>query len=406
MQTVTEILIDFSQSMDEKLALTKSALLNDIIPELDYSSKIAIKTFTGTKEKLPIIKEVLPLSITNKEQLLNAINSLQNPDGNTPIAAAIKNSVISLKEYAAFNKTILLITDGEENCGGDYLAEVDIAKKDGINCHIHIIGIGLNEQAAKKAESISTLSNGSFNAIPFTKGQTVYNQNVVRQHLTSFYKAVKQPVLQKSNLASAMSASTNNSTLQQDFKKINDTAAETLKPTEDVLSTDGSLNFIIEEIKEIRKELNGLKNDKEQVPEFVEDEELNERIRKASEEYLFEILKKKYPERVNWLNQSGESYLDHDFEILNFDGSVEYYIECKGTGKAKPTFYLTKEEWRLFLNHTKNYQIYFVNNSFNNPTYIFIDNLLDWMLKGKIVPYLIDRQVIKEERVFLTHIDL
>jgi len=115
------------------------------------------------------------------------------------------------------------------------------------------------------------------------------------------------------------------------------------------------------------------------------------------------LLKKKYPERVKWLNQNGESNSDHDFEILDLDGeTIEYYIECKGTPKNKPTFYLTKNEWWLFLNHTKNYQIYFVKNSFNNPSPTFIDNVLDWLLKGKLVPYLKERDIIKEDRVFLT----
>jgi len=49
-----------------------------------------------------------------------------------------------------------------------------------------------------------------------------------------------------------------------------------------------------------------------------------------------------------------------------------------------------------------NYQIYFVKNLFGNPIHTFIDNMLDWLLKGKLVPYLKERDVIKEERVFLT----
>jgi hypothetical protein len=68
------------------------------------------------------------------------------------------------------------------------------------------------------------------------------------------------------------------------------------------------------------------------------------------------------------------------------------------------TFYLKKMSGDFSL--ITNYQIYFVKNSFDKPSHIFIDNLLDWMLKGKIVPYLIERQLIKEERVFLTHIEV
>ena len=406
MQTVTEILIDFSASMSEKLVLTKSSLLQDIIPDLDYSSKIGIKTFTATKDKQPIIKSVLPLSITNKEQLITAISSLDNPDGNTPIAAAIKSSVDSLKEYLAFDKKIILVTDGEENCNGDYEKEVNIAISEGINCEIHIIGIGLNEKAIKQAEKIKTLSKGSFSSIPFVKGQTVYQQNVVRHNLAPFYTAVK-PIIQQPSPITASTPIQNKTvvTIPEPTNITND-VKEVVAPKETLTSNEEGFKLIMDEIKEIRKELKDLQKGKEQVIETVEDEVLNERIRMASEEYLFEILKKKYPDRVKWLNETGESYSDHDFEILDLDGSVEYYIECKGTPKAKPTFYLTKDEWRLFLNHTKNYQIYFIKHSFDKPNHIFIDNLLDWMLKGKILPYLIERAAIKEERIFLTHIEV
>ena len=81
---------------------------------------------------------------------------------------------------------------------------------------------------------------------------------------------------------------------------------------------------------------------------------------------------------------------------------VEYYIECKGTAKQKTTFYMTKSEWKLFLNNTRNYQIYFVQNALSQPTHIFISNVLDWILRGKLLPYLKTRDIIKEERVFLT----
>jgi len=406
MQTVTEILIDFSTSMREKLFLIKSTLLQDIIPDLDYSSKIGMKTFTATNEKEPIIKPILPLSITNKEQLNAAIESLDNPDGNTPIAAAIKSSVNSLKEYVAFDKKIILITDGEENCNGDYEKEVNIAISAGINCEIHIIGIGLSEEAAKQAEKIKTLSKGSFSSILFVKGQTLYQQNIVRHNLAPFYAAVKPIVQQSSQINSPTTVQNKNINQIPGTKDSAIEVKDTAPPNGTSTYTEEGVKLIMYEIREIRKELKDLRNEKDQIPEIIEDEELNERIRKASEEYLFEILKKKYPERVKWLNEKGESYSDHDFEILDLDGSIEYYIECKGTPKGKPTFYLTKDEWRLFLNHTKNYQVYFIKHSFDKPGYIFIDNLLDWMLKGKIVPYLIERAVIKENRIFLTHIEV
>jgi len=404
METVTEILVDISGSMKNKMIATKQALLNDIIPELDYSSRIGIKTFsTLGKPKQLSINPILPLNKTDKEVIKQKIQSISCSDGGTPIAATIKASVQSLAEYIANDKVIILVTDGAETEGGDYVLEAKKATEEGIKCKIHVIGIDLKEEDKLKAKEIARITGGTPNFI--TLPNSSYNQTQIRTNLTGFYQAVRKapqiqtvspPINQKA--PSFIKVPEPQSNMQA--KK------EETKPTHET-KTDGNINptleLIVEQIKELRKELAELKKERKEIPEFDEDPIENEKIRKASEEYLFEILNKKYPDRVKWLNQTGESNEDHDFEILELDGAtIEYYIECKGTPKNKPTFYLTKNEWRLFLNHTKNYQIYFVRNSFKNPNHIFIDNVLDWLLKGKIVPYLVEREVIKEERVFLT----
>lgn len=402
METVTEILIDFSGSMKEKLSFTKQVLLEDVIPNLDYSSRIGIKTFTSHKNE-PQIKQVLNLNITNKEEIIQTINSLGTPDGGTPISAAIKASVLTLKEYAANDKKIILVTDGEES-GGNYVAEAKKASAEGINCQIHIIGIGLNDKAKSQAEEISKITRGSVSSIPYTKN-SLSNSAIIRDSLSPFFLSIKSTpniILSSSNTANIEEV------IQKEVKPQPTIVAEPKieKLIENKISKSenwDALNIIMREITNIKEQLSELKADKIAIPELTEDAELMSKIRKASEEYLFMILNKKYPNRVLWLNENGESYADHDFEILDIDnGSIEYYIECKGTVSNKPTFYLTKNEWRLFLNHTKNYQIYFVKNSFGKPSHTFIDNLLDWLLKGKLVPYLKEKDIIKEERVFLT----
>lgn len=415
MQTVTEILIDFSTSMKEKLVLTKQALINDIIPNLNYSARIGVKTFSAANDKKPIIKTVLPLSVTNKEQLTQAVSGLDKPDGHTPIAAAIKSAVDSLKEFMAYDKKIILITDGEENCGGDYTLEVNKAKTEGVNCQIHIIGIGLNSQAIQQAQNISKISNGTFSHIQYAK-DTVYSKNTINQNLTAFYASARQsapqPVNPPANVPQQNTIQQNNTNIvkadeskqeaEQTSKHINDNSDS--KGNGSVLK-DEVLKALADDVHEIKKQLQEIKQKRETVPDIVEDTELNERIRQLSEEFVFEILKRKYADRVKWLNQNGEKYDDHDFEITDVDNSIEYYIECKGAAKNNSTFYLTKNEWRLFLNHTKNYQIYFIKNTLSNPSSIFIDNLMDWLVKGKVVPYLKERQIVKEERVFLTLVE-
>lgn len=412
METVTEFVIDLSGSMKDKIAMTKHMLLSDIIPTLDYSSKIGIKSFSAVKDTEPIIQE-LPLSIVDKDAITKAVTALTVKQGGTPISEAIRRSVMTLKEYAASEKKIILVTDGQEDKGGDYVTECKKARSEGINCEIHVVGIGLNAVAETKAKEISKLTNGTYTNIIFAPG-TQYNQSAVKHNLSSFYAATAK----KSAITPIISVQPTSPIPKQVEAK---PVVQETKPTivadsskseeakliieEDLTTeTNSILKSLIKEIKEIRDEIKSLKNEKETIPDIVEDAELNENIRSISEKYLFELLKAKYPNRVKWLNENGESNLNHDFEVLVDVGSVdvEYYIECKGTAKQKATFYMTKSEWKLFLNNTRNYQIYFVQNSMSQPTHIFISNVLDWILRGKLLPYLKTRDIIKEERVFLT----
>ena len=115
-----------------------------------------------------------------------------------------------------------------------------------------------------------------------------------------------------------------------------------------------------------------------------------------------DCLKRNNGDRVKWLNERGESGQDHDFEVIDIDDTIEYYIDCKGTKSSKKTFMMTKNEWRLFLNQTKNYRVFFVSEALSEPKLTKIDNLLDWILKGKAVPYSKKNMKLKLERVVLT----
>lgn len=399
METVTEILIDFSGSMKEKMALTKSTLLKIVIPKLDFSAKIGVKTFSSLGIKL-IINQVLPLNLVNLEQLSNTVNLLGIPEGGTPLAMAIRESVITLSEFSANDKMLVVVTDGEETEGGNPEIEIQNAKSKGIDLQIHFIVIGQNDKTRLLAESLNKITNCSFSSIPFVQGSTTYNESTIKTHLANFFNSISdRPFIQTPPIINQQSIQIQNVDPSNNLK-VEDETKEVLSLLE---YAPADFQRIFDNLEEIKQQIKELKREKTEVPDYDEDQIINEQISKKSEEYLFCLLKKKYPERVNWLNEEGENYADHDFEIFDqTDKSIEYFIECKGAAQNRRTFFLTKKEWWLFLNHTKNYQIYFVRNAFGNPSHIFIDNLLDWVLKGKIVPLLLERAVVKEDRVYLT----
>ena len=433
MQTVTQILVDFSGSMKGKLEFAKRLLLEEVIPTLDYSAKIGVKTFRS-ENKLLKITETLPLSIVDKEQLTTAISGINSPDGGTPIAAAIRDSLTALKRYPAFDKRIILVTDGEENEGGDYEAEARSAGEQGIHCQIHIIGIGLNAPQEKKAISISSLTKGSTCNIPYSK-DAVYDQPKVQTSLTGFKNALKRETnptytgasLSSNRLQQPSTPSYNSSpssgvapqhptspikspitvspskppsdltTVSQEENKTADKKEETLsvkysieKESNPVSVFESGLlssvlNSVLQRMEDLSNEVKELKLELKNSREEKSSSQEQIKYRKtAANELVSSLLTKRYGDRVESLQ---EAQSDQIFKVLfEENGPVEYYVLSKIS--IDGAFYLNKEEWRLFLNNTKNTQVYLQLPDGSQPQYVLIDNLLDWLLRGKVVPYL------------------
>lgn len=180
MKTIIEILIDVSSSMNEtlpgnkkKIDFAKEILIDIIIPNLNYSDSIGIRLFGG---HCGIINEVENIPQTNFYKLKNFIETqIPEPHGSTPLALAITTSVDNLKREANADKEIYLVTDGEETCGGNIIDAAEYAASNGINCKIHIIGIGELTEAAIHQFDIITSKTGGKNINIGKKGTSKGN---------------------------------------------------------------------------------------------------------------------------------------------------------------------------------------------------------------------------------------
>lgn len=178
MNTVLELVIDFSLSMgpykdntrsyllpdgSTRMTLAKSALINDIIPTLDYTGVIGIRTFYS-KEKKPIIETVFEGKF-DRNIVISKIQSFTDPinTGGTPISAALQSSIDYLKKSPDIDKKIILVTDGEETDGGDFKVTAENGLKDHqIDYNIFIIGIGQNDTTAQKCKLLSESTKGGY----------------------------------------------------------------------------------------------------------------------------------------------------------------------------------------------------------------------------------------------------
>lgn len=436
--TIIEILIDNSGSMGymtgspehegkflidglTKMTLIKQVLTEQIIPTIDYSNQVIIRTFRTNIKKVAnkvVYETSLPIIFQgtfDKKNILNVIASIQDPPfGGTPITAAINVAVKNLAKHPNSDRKIIILTDGEENGGGDYKeAAKKVEQLDGIPCKIFIIGLAQDEQSERKSRAIAT--GGYYNIK--SKSFTV---NEVQRVLAPLKAAVLQNTIQNIQTVTKTVQTTPITQAQNQITKVETVEKKIAKIKQEhkqatALQLDELENKIREQVLNTEKLLAELSSLKElfRVNSLLEtgidattlniDSEYSESIRQRSERFLYKVLCDKHGvTSVRWLNEKGESKSHHDFELLDEHGNTTMIIECKGTSKVKPTFYLTADEWNHFLTHRKIYQLYRVFNVDGEMNVVCLDNLLTSILNQEVVPYLLKPEILKEGRVFLT----
>jgi hypothetical protein len=435
--TVMEILIDASGSMgymkgqkesenkyliegQTRMSLMKKLLLTDIIPTVDYCSRIFIRTFRTEveqqKDKLISRGNKIHLIYEddfNFEKIKNVINLIENPLlGGTPITAAIDDAVANLAKYPNEDRKIILLTDGEENGGGDYLQSAKkVSELDRLPCKIFVVGIAQDKDAEAKARQIANgayvnLKAANFSAAELTYALAQIKSGVIKDSITN---------IEQKEVGNIIDESKDRPQSIKDLKN----KIEVVEHEKNEIASINSIEILENKIKnyfqfgeKIISELSLLK-DSVRLSNLTDsgldattlsvDDDYKEEIRQKSEQFLYSLLCEKYgADKVKWLNQDGESFAHHDFEILNGIGGIVFLIDCKGTPKNKPTFYLTDKEWNSFLKNKEIYSIYRVFGVDSEMKAFCIENLLSSILSGQVVPYLLKPEVLKNGRVFLT----
>ncbi len=424
MDTVIEILIDNSNSMGNckgvlenykdyllpdgstRMELAKKILLSEIIPTIDYASNITVSLFHSLvfKEKpIEIVQPILHKG-KNDQHLNNAIKGIIIPHqtGGTPITDALLNSINRLKSYPNSDRKIILITDGEETGKKDYkIAAKNALNVSGISCNIFIVGISLKPEARIKAESLVKATNGEY----FHLETSNYNKTTIQNKLIPLKNALIVDTVNK-----ITSTEKEKPKVEINKAQVEKSTPEKITALEQNVSDNNKLlNLISKQVSLIQSGI-AKQNEEDDFDDenliIKENSEFNEKVRLASETYLSGLLKKKFGERIQWMNENGESGESYDFKVLDsIDNSIEYYIECKGTVGKENVFYMTKNEWSLFLKNSSKYQLYFISDALQNPKEIKIDNLMNWIMTEKVVPYPIRNRKQKAERIIFTIIE-
>ncbi|OAD23945.1 von Willebrand factor type A, partial [Candidatus Thiomargarita nelsonii] len=150
------LILDSSGSMNEKdrygdikldsAKITLSKIL-DKIP--DDETNVALMAYDNCDTKL-----LVPPSNTNMGRVKSRAMSIY-PTAKTPIAKSIREAGQILSNNSQ-ETTIILISDGEETCGGDPCLEADrLRQRTDVNVKFYVIGYSVDESTQRQLQCIA-----------------------------------------------------------------------------------------------------------------------------------------------------------------------------------------------------------------------------------------------------------
>ena len=160
------VILDLSGSMN--LALGKSTrigtarqVLKDLLAHVPDDTNVGLRVYGdryGSKEKQTCTDSHLaaPVQKLDRAALTKLIDAAK-PRGETPLVYSVMQAIGDLK--TAGGGSIVLITDGEESCGGDFAAAEAALKHSGLAFRLNIVGFTL--KGAGVRESLNDLARST-----------------------------------------------------------------------------------------------------------------------------------------------------------------------------------------------------------------------------------------------------
>ncbi len=112
----------------------------------------------GNCKDIEVLREPGPL---NAEDFMAAVKGI-SPKGQTPMTDAVRMAAEAL-QYTEKKATVILVSDGIENCDADPCAVAEELKKAGVGLVVHTVGFGLdNKGAVAQLKCLAEKTGGTF----------------------------------------------------------------------------------------------------------------------------------------------------------------------------------------------------------------------------------------------------
>ena len=162
-----EIVLDTSGSMLEKLGrrrridIAKDVLARLVAEQIEPGTPVALRVFRQ-KARSCESELAVPLSPLDPTMMAATIDAFRiERSVGTPLAAAIAAVAADLASVDG-PRIVVVVSDGEESCGGDPEAAVNSLVDQGFDVSVNIVGLGLDRKGRRQISRLAALGGGSY----------------------------------------------------------------------------------------------------------------------------------------------------------------------------------------------------------------------------------------------------
>ena len=195
-----ELVVDTSDSMNEsdgspggriKIDGAKVALL-DFLQQVEPDTALGLRTYPGPQEGqiegCSMGGQRFPIAPRDPADMAATIRTMR-ADGDTPTSAALAAAADDLRQTGTSQATIVLVSDGESNCGPDPCDTAREIAESGIDLQTITVGFRVSGAGAKELQCIADQTGGKYLSVHDNAGLAEAFDEISRPqiHLTVHY---------------------------------------------------------------------------------------------------------------------------------------------------------------------------------------------------------------------------
>lgn len=184
-----EIILDASGSMlqrigkDRRIDIARQTLTRLVTTTIPAGTPFAFRVFGRMEDSCQTDLDI-PLGPLNVQSVSGKIAALEPKNGAKTAIGASLDLVASDLRAVQGEKLVILLTDGEETCGGDPAAAIEKLRKSGTTVRVNIVGLAIDD--AKLAETFKHWADAGGGTYFDAQGAAALNDALARAMRPSF----------------------------------------------------------------------------------------------------------------------------------------------------------------------------------------------------------------------------